>query len=429
MCYSPVNSNYVLKAIQRQKNGKSPGPDKILIMLIKDAIDIISPPLTIIFNSSLRKGVFPDIWKVAKVTPIFKSGSRSEANNYRPIPVVSVFSRILEKIVHNQIYECLKATKALTMIQSVFEKCCSTITSLIDITDNWYETINKKQLNLTIFLDLKQAFDTVNHKSLLEKLKKYGIRDIAGDWLQSYLENRTQYCAANGFESGTKAVTCGIPQGSCLGPLLSIIYLNDFEKCLTNSKAGLYADDTHITVKSTNVEDQIQNAQMELSNISEWMRMNELNVNPKNSEYMIIGHPRKTSMIEVHEQMRLNGLEIKRVANTKSLGIIVDEGLNWEQQFKAVYNKSRGGLESLERQKNILSQSSLSNVYLALVESNMRYSDVIWGSLSNTKIESLQRLQDRAISMIHGARIKDNWTPNLLTVKTTYNIRSCCYGL
>ena len=147
------------------------------------------------------------------------------------------------------------------------------------------------------------------------------------------------------------------------------------------------------------------------------MRRNKLSVNPKTSEYMIIGHPRKTSMIEVHEQLRLNGLEIKRVANTKSLGIIVDGGLNWEQQFKAVYNKSRSGLESLKWLKNILSQSSLSNVYRALVESNMRYADGIWGNLSNSKLESLQRLQDRAISMIYGARIKDNWTPNLLTVK------------
>ena len=155
--------------------------------------------------------------------PIFKSGSRSEANSYRPISVVSVFSRILEKIVHNQIYEYLKATKALTMSQSAFQKCCSTVTSLIDSTDNWYENIDNKQLNLTIFLDLKKVLNTVNQKILLEKLKKYGFRDIAGDWLQSYLEDRKQYCAANGFESGTKAVTCGIPQGSCLGPLLFII--------------------------------------------------------------------------------------------------------------------------------------------------------------------------------------------------------------
>ena len=161
-------------------NGKAPGPDKIPIMLIKDVTDLISQPLTMIFNSSLRKGVFPDIWKVAKVTPIFKSRSRSDANNYRPILVVSVFPRILERIVHNQIYEHLKATKALTMSQSAFQKCCSTITSLIDSTDKWYGNINDKQLNLTIFLDLKKAFDTINHAILIGKLRKYGIRDIAG---------------------------------------------------------------------------------------------------------------------------------------------------------------------------------------------------------------------------------------------------------
>ena len=176
-----------------------------------------------IFNSSLRKGVFPDILKVAKLTPIFKSGSRSDANNYRPISVVSVFPRILERIVHNQIYEHLKATKALTMSQSAFQKLCSTITSLINSTDKWYEKINDKQLNLTIFLDLKKAFDTVNYAILMGKLRKYGIRDIAGDWIKSYLENRKSYCAANGLNSGTKTVTCGIPQGSFLGPLLFLI--------------------------------------------------------------------------------------------------------------------------------------------------------------------------------------------------------------
>ena len=146
---------------------------------------------------------------------------------------------------------------------------------------------------------------------------------------------------------------------------------------------------------------------------------------------MIIGHPRKTSIIEVYEQMRLNGLEIKRVANTKSLGIIVDEGLNWEQQFKTVYNKSRGGLDSLKRLKNIFSQSSLSNVYRALVESNMRYADVIWGNLSNSKIESLQRLQDR-IKSVMVYKILNQLCPENLRSKfhlrsdySRYNTRFC----
>ena len=181
-------------------------------MLIKDVTDLISQPLTMIFNSSIRKGVFPDIWKAAKVTPIVKTGSRSDANNYRPFSVVSVSPRILQRIVHNQIYEHLKATKALKMSQSVFQKCYTTITSLIDSTGKWYDNINDKQLNLTIFLDLNKAFDTVNHATFRGKLRKYGIRDITGDWIQSYLENRKQHCAANGLNSGTKTVTCGIPQ-------------------------------------------------------------------------------------------------------------------------------------------------------------------------------------------------------------------------
>ena len=150
------------------------------MMLINDVTDLISQPLTMIFNSSLRKGVFPYIWKVAKVTPIVKSESRSDANNCRPISVVSVFPRIFERIVHNQIYEHLKATKALKMNQSASQKFCSKITSLIDSTDKWYDNINDKQLNLTIFLDLKNVFDTVNYEILIGQLRKYGIRDIDG---------------------------------------------------------------------------------------------------------------------------------------------------------------------------------------------------------------------------------------------------------
>lgn len=303
-----------------------------------------------VFNSSLRKGIFTDIWKLAKVTPIFKSGSKSEANTYRPIKVISVFSRILERIVHDQVYEYLKANKVLTMSQSAFQKLCSTIASLIDSTDYWYENIDHKQFNLTIFLDLvlgkrsqfldlKKAFDTVDQKILLEKLRKYGIRELSGDWFESYLENRKQYCAANGYESRPRTDTCGIPQGSCLGPILFIMYLNDIEKCLEVSKAGMYADDTQVTLTSKNVEE-LTIPQEELTHISEWMRINKLSANPqKKTEYMVIRHPSKTNKEEIHDSLRLNGSDIKRVKKPKSLGVIVDDGLNCEERFKTVKGK------------------------------------------------------------------------------------------
>ena len=136
------------------------------------------------------------------------------------------------------------------------------------------------------------------------------------------------------------------------------------------------------------------------------MWINKLSANPKKTEYVIIGHPQKINKIEVHEPWRLNNSYMKRVTNTKSLGIIVDEGLNWERQYKTVLNKSRGGLQSLRKLKSILPQSSLSNVHRALIDSHIRYANVIWGILSNSKIESLPRLQDRAVSMIHRSRVK-----------------------
>ena len=180
--------------------------------------------------------------------------------------------------------------------------------------------MDRKEVNLAIYLDLKKAFDTVDHNILLAKLEKYGIRGMTGDWFTSYLRNRKQFCTMNGHKSSAKMVTCGIPQGSCLGPLLFIIYLNDFETCLELSKASMYADDTHVTITSNNLENLLENAQRELLNISEWMRINKLSANPKKTEYILIGHARKVNKLDVSEPLMLNKSEVKRAKNTITWG-------------------------------------------------------------------------------------------------------------
>ena len=234
-----------------------------------------------IFNSSMECGIFPDNWKLAKVTPIFKSGHKSDPHNYRPISIISVFTRICERIIHDQLYDFLKENSILMPNQSAFRKLHSTTTSLIDCTDYWYENIDKKQMNLSMFLDLRKAFNTVDHKIMFMKLNVIGINGITGDWFSSYLRNRKQYCSLGNQASNKSLITCGIPQGSCLGPLLFIIYLNDFEKCLRLSRAGMYADDMHVTVVSSNREDLFEKGQRELLNISEWMRINKVSINPQ----------------------------------------------------------------------------------------------------------------------------------------------------
>ena len=243
------------------------------------------------------------------------------------------------------------------------------------------------------------------------------MRGNSGSWFTSFLSNRKQCCTVNGQQSGARLVTCGIPQGSLLGPLMFIIYLNDFEKCLEFSKASMYADDTNVTLTSSNVDVLLTNAHQELRNISEGMRINKLSANPEKTEYMIIGHPRRTNKVEILQPLHLNDSEIKRVTKTKSLGVMVDEGLNWEDQFDKVKGKINGGLKSLKKLKNLISQSQLDHVYRALIKSHLRYANVIWGSLPKSKLNTLQRLQDRARSVIEKARLKDNWSHNWLTVE------------
>ena len=270
---------------------------------------------------------------------------------------------MLERLTHDQLFEFLKTNIIITCNQAAFRKLYSTITSLISSADLWYENINHSNANLIIFLDLKKAFDTVDHDILLKKLRAYGIRGKGGGWFESYLNNREQLCSLNVRHSKTRNVACGIPQGSCLGPLLFIIYLNDSEKCLEFSWATIYADDTNITIASDDSVKLIENAHQKLSNLSEWMRVDKLGPNPKKTEFMIVGHPLKAKKFDLPEVLKVNNCDIKRVDKGKSLGVIIDDKLNWDEQFRHTKSKMSGGLAALKKLKNIISQSQLCNVY------------------------------------------------------------------
>ena len=279
----------------------------------------------------------------------------------------------------------MQLNKILIPNQFAFKKLHSTITSLINVSDYWYENINEKKVNIALFLDLKKAFDMVDHEILISKLDSYGVQGDAKKWFVSYLNNRYQYCSLDGCRSTAKMITCGIPQGSCLGPLLFIIYLNDFTSCLQFSKANLYADDTETTISSSDIGDLTRSFQTELDNISDWMRVNKLSINPDKTEFMVIGNPRRTNKFADLSPFFLGKNEISRVDKTKYLGVMVDDKLNWGNQFRSVKGKITSGLASLKMLKNIIPQSQLMHVYYALIESHLRYANVVWGSLSDTK--------------------------------------------
>lgn len=248
----PTTTAQVFSFLNKLNKSKAIGLDKISARLIRECADLICIPICDIFNQSINLGIFPDDWKCARVTPLFKEGNRDNLNNYRPISVISVVAKVFERIVYDQLYAYLKEHNIICKYQSGFRTIHSTVTALLEATDNWAYNIDSGKINAVVFLDLKKAFDTVDHEILLSKLNHYGIQGNTYQWFKSYLENRTQMCSINGSLSNKCSLSCGVPQGTILGPLLFLLYINDLSNCLLNCQPRMYADDTNLTLVGDN---------------------------------------------------------------------------------------------------------------------------------------------------------------------------------
>ena len=200
-------------------------------------------------------GQFPSSWKIARVSPTYKEGSPDERSNYRPISVLPVLSCLFEKLIYNQLCMFLDRHKFLYKHQSGFSSIHSVVTCLLSSTYEWYLNLDDKKYTGMVFIDLKRAFDTVDHASLAEKLYLYGVRNTESKWFQSYLSDRQQFCKVNGISSNLQCLKCGITQGSCLGPLLFLLFINEMPLSPHNSKVTMYADDTSLTYASNSMDD------------------------------------------------------------------------------------------------------------------------------------------------------------------------------
>ena len=250
---SPTNAQEIYDMIKNLDETKSSGPCSIPIKLLKIAGYELSLPLSILCNAAFDEGIFPHKNKIAKVIPLHKKGSTDDVNNFRPISLLSVFSKIMEKLMASRLTTFLELHEILYPYQFGFRKGYSTSHSLISITETIRKTLDQKKIGCGVFLDLKKAFDTVNHEILLQKLDHYGIREEALSWFRSYLYNRKQFVFLNGVDSKIKNITCGVPQGSVLGPLLFLLYINDLPNISDKLKFFLFADDTNILIYTLNL--------------------------------------------------------------------------------------------------------------------------------------------------------------------------------
>ena len=284
-----TSNEEILDIINALEN-KSTGPSGIPFKLLTFIPDLIIIPLAYIINRSFSTGVFPKLMKIVKVIPIHKGGSTQDVNNYRPISLLSIFDKIIEKIMHKHLYAFLENHNTLFQNQFGFRRNNSTVYALAQITEIIKESIDKGKSGYGIFIDLHKAFDTVNHGILLKKLEHYGIRGNMLDWFHSYLSDCKQYIEINGKSSELLDITCSVPQGSVLGPLLFFIYINDLPSISKILNFYFYADDTNIYYESSSLDKLERTVNRDLNKLYLRLNVNRLSLHIDKTNFIVF-HP------------------------------------------------------------------------------------------------------------------------------------------
>ena len=294
----------------------------------------------------------------------------------------------------------------------------STTTALLETTNNWSINIDNSLLNGVLFIDLKKAFDTIDHEIILRKLANYGVDSNALRFFASYLCNRSQKCTVNGALSSVSKLTCGVPQGSILGPLFFLIYINDLPNCLYISCAKMFADDTNITVPGSTFAELEQATNSELTNLYSWLKANKLSLNIAKTEFMVVSSRQKFLAENCSElNIRLDNQPISRVDHAKSLGLIIDDRLSWSNYIKELCRKISSAIGALRRIRSLVSQSTAVQIYNALIQPHFDYCAPVWDGLSSYLCEKLQKLQNRAARVILQANCEVNSSLLLETLK------------
>ena len=393
-------------------NGKSAGYDDVSPDVFKSVISHVSRPLCHICNLSLSKGIFPDKLKIAKVTPIFKAGDQCEIGNYRPISVLSCLSKLLEKIVYIRTVSFVSKFDILYNGQYGFRSNHSTDMAIMDMVHKITTCLENRNISIGVFLDLSKAFDTINHNILLHKLNSYGIRGTPLDWFCSYLSNRKQYTNIDSCSSSLGTITCGVPQGSLLGPLLFSLYINDICNASSVLSFILFADDTNIFYSSnnTNIQTIVNVLNVELNKVSMWLQANRLSLNLKKCTFMVFSNSKKKLNMSSC-QVKINNEPIMQVSHTKFLGVYIDECLTWKFHIKELENKISKNIGIISRLKHILPSRLLHTLYCSLVLPYLSYCNIIWANTYKSNLDKLMKLQKRAIRIICKANFNEHTAP------------------
>ena len=396
---SPTDPKEVADMIDNLDDKKSPGPNGIPVILLKKFKEFFSFWLAKLINLCFETGVFPDLLKFAKITPLHKKESKLDFQNYRPISLLSIYSKIFEKLIYFRVYAYLVKYNLITSKQFGFRSNHSCNHAIISLTEHVKKLLDDGHVVCGVFVDLEKAFDTVHHEILCDKLNAYGLRGKVNDLFKSYLSNRKQFVSLNGFESSIEDITCGVPQGSTLGPLLFLLYINDFRLCLTDASSGHFADDTFIIYNSKKLKTIETVINYELKQVIKWLRLNKLSLNAGKTE-LIFFHSSSKKIDFSNVFINFNGIRLTPVDFVKYLGMFIDKHLNWNQHIHELSKKLSQANGILSKLRYNAPFEVCIQVYYALFYSNLIYGCNAWGLTSEENIQRIEILQRKCVRIL-----------------------------
>jgi hypothetical protein len=385
-----VDNNGVCILLKELNPHKATGPDLLPAAFLKETASEIAPCLTLLFQASLNQGRCPSIWKQANISPIFKKGDRGKPSNYRPVSLTSICCKTLEHILHSNIMGHLDQHHILTDRQFGFRKRHSCDAQLILTIQDLASSLDSGQQIDAILLDFSKAFDKVPHQRLLHKARYYGLDPLSVSWIEDFLSGRSQRVIVEGQSSASAQVTSGVPQGTVLGPLLFLLYINDLPECV-QSTARLFADDCLLYRVIRTVQDQRQ-LQEDLDHLQAWEADWLMEFNPDKCEVLRITNKRspRPSSYSIH------GHELRLEPAGKYLGVIIDGKLTWNQHVDSTCRKANGTLAFLRRNIKSCPRSVRNQAYTTLVRPILEYAGVVWDPHTQRNIAKLEAVQRRA---------------------------------
>ena len=375
---------------------KSSALNNISSNIVKLVVPVLADQFAHLFNCSIEQSIFPQKWKEATVVPIPKPGDRTQISNYRPISLLPLPGKILEKIIHSQLSSQLESAHVLSECQHGFRKRHSTSHAFYQLINQIYTNNDKGFPTLAVFIDFKKAFDCVQHKQLLNKIKSLNTGQKLVNWSTDYLDNRKQKVLANNELSSVQTITNGVPQGSILSPLYYIIYANDIPHIISQSEVIQYADDTVLLSNNPNYDQACLEIQAGLSQLENWCSLNGISVNPKKSKAMLFGTNNQLARCK-SKQIYIDNCEIEYVSTYTYLGMLLDKSLSLENHLQKVIQRTTAKMVELRKMRRFLNTQAALMVYKSMILPIIEYGNIFLGACSLDSRKKLQSLQNKSL--------------------------------